>query len=330
MIKIGIDAMGGDDAPEITVKGSMDAIKRFNDIELVLYGDESKIKKYLTDSTRISIVHTEKFLDMGEHNPVLSFRKDPDTSLALALKAGANKEVDAVVSAGPTQALVVGSHMLVKKIPEMKRVALAPILPSADGKGRILLDVGANTELKPEHYLEFARYAMIIAKEIMGVNDPKVGLLNIGTEEGKGRELDQEAYKLLKEELKDSFKGNIEPKELMFTDCDIMLSDGFTGNMVIKTFEGTAKACGYFIKKEIKSSLMAKIGALFMKKALKNFKKRFDSSEIGGAMICGVKIPVVKAHGSSDQFAYMNAIRQARSLVEKDVINKVSIALKEK
>lgn len=329
MIRIGVDAMGGDDAPKITVEGAMSAIKNFDDIEIVLFGDENKVKPYLTDNTRISIVHTERVVDMGEHNPVAEIKKHKDSSLAMAMKAGKDGLVDAVVSAGPTQVVIIAAHLIVRKLPEMQRVALAPIIPSVDGKGKILLDVGANVELKPEHINELAFYATILARETMGIKNPKVGLVNIGTEEGKGREVDQLSYDLLKNNPKINFGGNVEPKEAFFTDCDILITDGFTGNIMMKSIEGTAKAFKAMLTEEIKASKKASIGyALFMRGAMKKLSKRMDASEIGGAMICGVNIPIVKAHGGSDSYAFMNAIRQARSIVERDVINTVVSTLR--
>lgn len=329
MIKIAVDAMGGDNAPDITVKGAMDAIKEFEDIEILLYGDENKIKPLLTNSERISIVHTDKFIDMGEHDPVASIRNNKDTSLVMAFQAGKNREVDAVVSAGPTQAIVVGAHLIVKKMKSMHRVALAPIIPSLDGNGKILLDCGANVELRPEHLLELALYAKALAAVVLNKSNPKIGLINIGVEEGKGRQVDCETYDLFKSCGKINFAGNIEPKEALTSDCDILVTDGFTGNIFMKTIEGTAKTMGIMLKEEIKKSLGGKIGYLFMKKNLKNYKKRLDPNEVGGAMICGVPVPIVKAHGSSDAYAFKNAIRQVRKLVKGDVIAKIEKSLGE-
>lgn len=323
MIKIAVDAMGGDFGVNTTIEASMSAVKKFKDIEIILYGDEDKIKPLLTNNERISIVHTTNFVDMGEKDPVRAIRNNRDASLVLALKAGKNKEVDAVVSSGPTQCIVVGAHLIIRKLEQMSRVALCPIIPSVDKKGRILLDVGANVELRPEHIVDLAIAASIVSREVLGVANPTVGLLNIGTEPGKGREVDKETYYAL-EACKDiKFGGNVETKELLVSDCDVLITDGFTGNMVMKTMEGTAKAMASILKEEIKSSLGGKIGYLFMKKNLKRFAKRLDASEIGGAMILGIGTPVIKAHGSSDAYAFSNAIRQARIMVQNKVTEKV-------
>ena len=330
MIKIAVDAMGGDFLCDTTVKGSMEAIKEFKDIEIVLYGDKDKINPLLTNSNRITIVDTKKYVDMGEHDPVSYIRNNRDASLCMALQAGHDKEVDAVVSAGPTQCVIVGSHLIVRKLKEMSRVALCPIIPSLDGRGRLMLDVGANVELRPEHILDLALFATTISREILKVNDPQVGLLNIGTEKGKGRQVDNETYELLEANENINFYGNVETKEILTSPCDIFITDGFTGNMVMKTMEGTAKAMGKMLKEEIKSSWGGKIGYLFMRENLKRFQKRMDASEIGGAMIIGIPTPVVKAHGSSDPYAFKNAIRQARLMVETNLIEKVVSALPKK
>lgn len=330
MIKIAVDAMGGDFTVETTVPAAQMAVKEFKDIEIVLFGDENKIKPLLKNDERITIVHTPKYVDMGEHDPVSYVRRNKDASLCMALKAGKDKECDAVVTAGPTQVVIVGAHLIVRKLKEMSRVALCPIIPSFDKKGRILLDVGANIELRPEHIEEIAIFGATISKEVLGVENPKVGLLNIGTEEGKGRVVDQETYELLKNSKNVNFFGNIEPKEMLMSECDVFVTEGFTGNMVMKTMEGTAKTMGKILKQEIKSSLGGIIGYLFMRKALKRFAKRMDASEVGGAMIIGVPTPVVKAHGSSDPIAFKNAIRQARLMVETDLINKVVSKLPKK
>ena len=322
-MKIAIDAMGGDFGLETTVPAAMAAIKEWPDLSLVLYGDKNKIETLLTDKTRISIVHTTNVLDMGEHNPVRAVRNNRDASLCLALRAAKNKEVDAVVSNGPTQCVVVGAHLIIRRLKGMSRVALCPIVPAVDGSSKLMLDVGANITLDPTQINELATFASVVSKEVFKVKNPSVGLLNIGTEEGKGRPQDIETYELLKSNPNFPFFGNVETKDVLTTKADIMVTDGFTGNMVLKTIEGVAKGVGAMLKEDIKSSLSGKIGYLFLRKNLKHFKKRLDPGEVGGAMILGIGTPVVKAHGSSDAYAYKNAIRLARNMVLGDVINKV-------
>ncbi|MDY3195797.1 MAG: phosphate acyltransferase PlsX [Paracholeplasma sp.] len=327
MIKIAVDAMGGDFAPKITILGAMDAVKQFEDIEITLFGDQDKINDFLIAHPRIKVEQTTQVIDMGEKDPIRAIRNNKDSSMVKAMYSVKEGQTQALVSAGPTQAIIAGAHLVIKRMPLMHRVALAPIIPSTDGRGRILLDVGANIELRSEHLLELALYATITAKEYLGIKNPKVALINIGSEEGKGRELEKETFQLLKNHPMINFIGNIEGKEVLSTDADIMLTDGYTGNVLMKTVEGTAKAMGSMLKEEIKSSLGGKIGYLFMKKNLKRFSKRLDASEIGGAMIFGIQAPVIKAHGSSSAYAFKNAIAQARLFVKNDVLNQVNEAL---
>lgn len=323
MIKIAVDAMGGDYGLNTTIPAAMKAVKDFKDIEIVLYGDETKINLLLTNKERISVVNTTQVLDMGEHDAIKAIRNNRDSSMVSALRAGKNKEVDAVVSNGPTQCLIAGAHLVVRKLEQMSRVALCPIIPSLDGRGRLLLDVGANVELRPEHLHELAVVGSIVAEEVLGKKNPKVGLINIGSEEGKGRSVEQETYELFKNSKDINFYGNIEPNHVLDSDCDIYVTDGFTGNIVIKSVEGTAKIMGQMLTEEIKSSMGGKIGYLFMRKNLKRFKRRLDTSEVGGAMVLGVGVPVVKCHGSSLEHDFYCAIRQARIMVNNKVVEKV-------
>lgn len=329
MVKLAIDAMGGDFAPEETVKGVNLAIKEFSDIELVLYGDEVEIKKYLEESDRVKIVHAPSKIDMGEKDPIGEIRRNRDTSLVKAFEAVKNKEVDGVVTAGPTQAVISAAHLIIRRIKGMKRVALCPTLPNIGDKARILLDVGANIELRSEHLVQLAEYATIYLREVKGIKDPLIGLLNIGTEPGKGREVDKETYYAMEANKNIHFYGNVEPKELFSTPCDALITDGFTGNMVIKTCEGSAKAIGGFLKTEIKASFMAKIGYFFMSKVFKRFKKIMNSDEIGGAVLFGVDGTVVKSHGSSSAYAFYRAIEKAREISIAQVTDKMKKIIEE-
>lgn len=323
MIKIGIDANGGDLGVAATVPGAMRAISLYDDIEIVLFGDESKIKPLLTNSERISIVHTDQTMSMGEKDPITAVRKNKNSSLCMAMYAAKNGEVDAVVTSGPTQCVVVAAHLIIKRLKQMERVALCPIIPNMDGNPRLLLDVGANIELKPEHLGQFAVFASVVAKEILNIENPTCGLLNIGSEPGKGRQFEKDAFNYLSELKTINFYGNVEPDELVNCPTSIVLSDGFTGNIAMKSLEGTAKNMGKMLKADIASSLGGKIGYLFMRKNLKRFAKRMDTKEVGGAMILGIGKPVVKAHGNSDGYAFSSAIKQVRTMVKSDLINKV-------
>lgn len=323
MVKLGIDIMGGDHAPLEIIKGVKLALDRFSDLELVLFGDEAIIKENLGENNRVKIVHAPSKIDMGEKDPIGEIRRNRESSLVKAFQAVKDKQIDGVVTAGPTQGVVTAAHLVVRRIKGMKRTALCPMLPNMGGKHRLLLDVGANLELRSEHILQLAQYASIYLREVYGVKNPLVGLMNVGTEPGKGREVDKEAFDLMTKDQNVNFYGNIEGKELFSTECDIIVTDGFSGNLVMKTCEGVAKAVGSFMKEEISKSFKNKIGYLLMKGVFKNFKKTLNADEIGGANLFGVDGVVVKAHGSSDGYAFSNAINQARMAVKADVITKM-------
>lgn len=328
MIKLAIDAAGGDYSYETTIPACLAAIEKNENLSLVLFGDEEKIKAKLGENTkRIEIVHSPRLIDMGEHDPISEIRRNKDTSMVMSFQAVKDKIVDGVVTCGPTQGVIVAAHIVIRRIKGMKRVALCPNVPSFKETGAIILDVGANTDIKPEFIVQYAEFANIYVKEVKGITNPKCYLLNIGTEPGKGRVLEQETYELLKNSSI-QFCGNMEPKELLTSDADIIITDGYTGNIAMKSFEGTAKAFGKALKEEIKSSLGGKIGYLFMRKNLKRFQERFSADKIGGANLFGVDGIVVKAHGGSSPEAFENAIHLAYKSVQKDIVNKMKEYLK--
>ncbi len=327
MIKIAVDAMGGDYAPKEQVEGAVMAIRNIDDIELTLYGDEKEIRKYLTDETRITIVQSDGVIGMGEKDPIAAIRGNRKSSMALALSSVRNRDNSAIVSSGATQALIAGAHILVGRLKQMKRTAIAPLIPRADGGTTILLDAGGNLEIKPEFMVQQAYFAQVYSKEVLNVENPKLGLLNIGTEPGKGRQLDKDVFKLFTENDKINFIGNIESKDILTPPCDILISDGFTANMVMKTIVGTAKGMGKMLKQELKQGFLGKIGMLLSARNLKRFKYRLNPEEIGGAMIYGLKGVVVKAQGSSSNIGFYNAIKVAAIIVRKDVLNKVKTIL---
>jgi len=330
MIRLAIDAMGGDHAPEEIIKGINIAVKEFNDVEFNVFGDETIIKQFLIPNKRVKVFHTALFLDMGEKDPVKQFRNNPDMSLFKAMRFVKEGNADAVVSAGPTQCLIVGGVFIIKRMKSMHKIAIAPIIPTANNIPRILLDAGGNIEAKPEHLLEFSIYAANVIKALYNIENPKVGLINIGTEEGKGRELEKEAFELLKHSNKINFIGNVETKEVLTSEANVLVSDGFTANIVLKTIEGTAKGLGIILKKSLTRNIISKLATgLFLNGSIKQFKKTLDPNEVGGAMILGLNSVVIKAHGSSNAFAFKNAIKQARSMVNADVVNKVSELLEQ-
>lgn len=327
MIKIAIDAMGGDFAPKEQVEGTMMAIQNIPDIECTLYGDETEIRKYLTNDERITIVQSEGTIDMGEKDPISAIRKNRKSSLAMALTSVRKNENDGIVSSGATQALIAGAHILVGRMKTMKRTAIAPLIPTVNGGSTILIDSGANIEIKAEYMIQQAHYAHVYAQEVLNIKEPKIGLINIGTEEGKGRSLDQEVYQLLKANQQLNFVGNVEPKQVLNPPCDILLSDGFTANIVMKTIEGTAKGMGQMLKTHLSRGILGKIGLLFSVNNLKRFKKGMSADEIGGAMIYGLRGVVVKAQGASKKKGFYNGIRQAAVIIRNDVVSKVSKVL---
>ncbi|XMB66118.1 phosphate acyltransferase PlsX [Mycoplasmatota bacterium zrk1] len=326
MIRIAVDAMGGDYAPKITVIGAMEAIKKFSDIEITLFGNKYEIHKYLTNSNRISVVHTLEAIKMDEKEAIKKMRRDKKTSMAMAMYSVKEEKNDAFVTAGPTGPFVAGAHLIIRRINGMKRTALTPMFPTVNGHC-LFMDVGANIEIKPEHLLQYAHSGSIYAREVLEIDNPKVALINNGEEKGKGRVIEQEAYKLLEQDPKINFIGNLESKYLFDTDADVVVTDGFTGNAIMKASEGVLKAFSTLLKNEIKKSTKAKLGAVIMKKNLKNVVKKFDASEVGGAILLGVKAPVIKAHGASDAYSFTSAIRQARSIVKKEVVRKISNVL---
>ncbi|MFP4286893.1 MAG: phosphate acyltransferase PlsX [Candidatus Izemoplasmataceae bacterium] len=329
MIKIAVDAMGGDFAPKEQVLGAMMAIKNIPDIEITLYGDIEAIKPYLTDETRIKLIQTEGVIDMGEKDPIRAIRSNRKSSMAQALSSVRNKDNDAIVSSGATQALIAGAHILVGRMKNMKRTAIAPLIPTVDQRQMILLDSGANLEIKPEYMVQQAYFATVYAKEVLNIENPRLGLINIGTEEGKGRDLDNEVAQLFKVNKHLNFIGNVEPKMVLNPPCDILISDGFTANIVMKTIEGTAKGVGAILKEELSRGLLGKIGLALSIKNLKRFKKRLAPEEIGGAMIYGLSGVVVKAQGASKAVGFYNGIRQAAQVVRQNVIEKVSAVIDE-
>ncbi len=316
-MKIAIDAMGGDHGPKETVQGAMKALGQFPDMEIILVGDEQKIRTYLTQEERISIIHAaEEILPTDE--PVRAVRRKKQSSMVLAASLVAEGKADACISAGNTGALMAAGLFVVGRIKGIERPALAPTLPTLDGSGFVLLDVGANSEARPEHLVQFAVMGSVYAEKVRGIEKPRVGLLNIGTEEKKGNELTKAAFTLL-QDAPVNFVGNVESRDLMNGVADVVVTDGFTGNMVLKTTEGTALSMFKMIKEAMMGNMKSKIAAVMLKPELMKIKGKLDYSEYGGAGLFGLKAPVIKAHGSSDAHAFYNAIRQAKIMVEHDV-----------
>ena len=324
-MKLAIDAMGGDYAPKVVVQGVNQAIATYPDIEVMLFGDQAQIEQYLVPSPRITIIHTTEKIE-GDDEPVLSVRRKKQASMVLAAQAVKNGEADALISAGNTGALLVSGLLIVGRIRHIDRPGLMPIIPTGHTEHPLLflMDSGANAECKPINLMQFAVLANFYARRVHGMEQPLVGLLNNGTEETKGNELTKAAYKLLQESDL-NFVGNLEAKSLLSGMADIVITDGFTGNAVLKTLEGSSKALFSLIKEALlNDGLKAKIGGLLIKDTLLKLKDQFDDSKQGGAILLGVKAPVIKAHGSANEEAVFNAIRQAKKCVDVKIIEEIT------
>lgn len=321
MMKLAIDAMGGDHAPKEIVLGSIKAVQSFEDIQITLIGDEKKMKEYLTENERISVIHTDEVI-LATDEPVRAVRRKKKASMVLAANLVKEGEADACISAGNTGAWMTAGLFVVGRIEGVDRPALAPTLPTIGGEGFLFLDVGANVNARPEHLLQYAMIGSIYSKNVRNIANPRVGLLNIGTEEQKGNELMKQTFPLL-QSAPINFIGNVEARDLLTGVADVVVTDGFTGNMVLKSIEGTALSMFQMMKEAMMSSLKSKIAASILKPELKALKNKLDYSEYGGAALFGLKAPVIKAHGSSDANAIFNAIRQTRDMVNKQVANKI-------
>lgn len=321
-MKIAVDAHGGDNAPLEIIKGCRLAADELN-ASIVLVGKEDEIKKvmsdYSIDSTGIEIYNADDVITM-EDDPTAVIKTKKESSMAVAFKLLKDGVCDAFVSAGNTGAVLVGATMIVKRIKGVKRAALATVIPSETGPV-MLTDVGANVVCKAEYIEQFALMASEYMKNMHSVKNPSVGLLNNGTESHKGQDLHQEAYALLKESDKVNFIGNVEGRQLGMGGCDVIVTDGFAGNVALKTYEGVGKMMANNVKGIFKSGILSKVGALFVLKKINAFKKKFDYKEYGGAPLLGISKPVIKAHGSSDAKAFKNAIRQAINYYNSGMIS---------
>ena len=316
--------MGGDKAPEETVMGAIQAAKEF-DVEFVWIGNRNDIERIAKenefDLSRVEIVHTEEVITM-EDNPVCVVRGKTGSSMSVGLKMLAEGKGDAFVSTGNTGALFTGANLIVRKLKGVLRPGIGAILPLQNPV--LLLDTGANVTVTEENLEQFGVMGSAYMRKMYGIENPRVGLLNNGTEECKGTELQQAAYQRLKANGDVNFIGNVEGGAAPFGACDVLVTDGFTGNVFLKAVEGTGKLMFSRIKATLYSSIVTKLAALVIKKPMKAMKKELDPSELGGAPILGISKPVVKAHGSSDAKAYKNAIRQVIGYAESGAIEELT------
>ena len=323
MKKIAVDAMGGDNAPQAIVEGVNQALADFSDIEIQLYGDGAKIKTYLKANDRVSIIHTDEKIN-SDDEPVKAIRKKKQASMVLGAQAVKDGKADAVLSAGNTGALLAAGLLVVGRIKNIDRPGLMSSLPTIDGKGFNMLDLGANAENTAHHLHQYAILGSFYAKNVRGVAHPRIGLLNNGTETTKGDPLRKETFALLAADETLNFIGNVEARDLMNGVADVVVTDGFTGNAVLKSIEGTALGIMEQLKTSIKQAgLRAKLGALLLKNSLYDLKDSLDYSGAGGAVLFGLKAPVVKCHGSSDAKSVYYTIKQIRIMLETDVVGQL-------
>lgn len=329
-MKIVIDAMGGDNAPCAIVDGAIQAINEYG-VNIILTGDKEQIEKELESKTydkdKLEIIHTTQVIQ-NEDKPVMAVRRKKDSSMVVALNLVKEKKADAIVSAGSTGALLAGGTLIVGRIKGIDRPCLCPGLPNIKGGITLLADGGANADCKPKNLTQFAFMSDIYLRKVLGLENPRIGLANIGTEEGKGNELVKEVFYDIKE-LDLNFVGNIEARDVINSVCDALICDGFTGNILLKSCEGVAISLMKLMKEKFMTSFKGKMGALMLKDDFKQIKAMMDYTEYGGAPLLGVKGGVIKAHGSSNGFAIKNAVNQAIKFANGNVVSDIEEVLKQ-
>lgn len=329
-MRVAVDAMGGDHAPQEIVKGAIAAASAVSDLEIILVGVREQIMNAAGElPTRVSIVEASEVIE-NEDKPLMAIRRKKDSSMVVALHMLKDGKADAVVSAGNTGALMAGASLLVGRIPGIGKPALAPVLPTEDGKGVVAVDIGATMDPRPENLYQYAIMGNLYAQTVFGLKEPRVGLLNVGTEAEKGNELAKQTYKMLAESRM-NFVGNVEAREVMRGQCDVLICDGFVGNVLLKSMEGVAQSLFSEIKGAINTGgVKAKLGALLLKDTLKGLKGKMDYSEHGGSPLLGINGICVKCHGSSNAVTVKNAIlKQAYLLAESRAIATIAKIMEE-
>ena len=326
-MKIILDAMGGDNAPQAPVLGALQAAKDFG-AQITLVGKGEEILKVLKDNSiadlpeGMEIANADEVVDMHD-DPANVIRKKKNSSMVIGLRMLSEGQGDAFISAGSTGALLSGATLIVKRVKGIRRAAMGPVMPNKAGGKTVILDCGANAECTPEFLLQFGLVGALYAKKYLGVAEPKVGLLNIGSEDTKGTPLQKEAYALLKDASEQgliNFVGNVEGRDVPLGAVDVVVCDGFAGNVLLKSIEGTAMFMGSLMKHRIfKRNWISPIGYLFCKPGVDEVMKMLDYREIGGTQFLGIKKPVIKAHGSSDALAFRNAVKQAMDAAQSDI-----------
>lgn len=325
LIKVAVDAMGGDYAPLEPVKGAIEAVNAKEELFVYLVGQEEAVQKELEKYTypkeRVQVVPASQVIETGEP-PVSAIQKKKDSSLVVALRLVRQGEASAFVSCGSTGAVLVGGQVLVGKIKGVERAPLAPLIPTENGFS-LLIDCGANVDARSSHLVQFARMGSIYMENVMGIKNPRVGLVNIGAEEEKGNALVKETFPLLKECKDINFIGNVEARDIPKGVCDVVVCEAFVGNVILKLYEGVGGTLIKKIKDGMMSSLRSKIGALLVKPALKETMKTFNASEYGGAPLLGLKGLVVKSHGNSKANEIRNSIFQCITFTQEDICGKI-------
>lgn len=329
MMKIVLDAMGGDNAPKVNVDGAIDALREFDDIEIVLVGPQALMEKtigeyadqaaYAAVKERLHIANATEVISTEEH-PVMALRRKKDSTFNVGMDIVRRKEAQAFVSAGSTGAVMAGAMFKIGRIKGVDRPAIGALMP-VPGRPMLLMDAGANTDCKPEWINQFAMMGSIYMNRVMGVENPEVGLVNIGVEAAKGNEQAQQAYALMGAQKTYRFIGNVEARDTLAGQCDVLAADGFVGNVVLKNTEGVISALFKLLKEGLLGSTKGKIAALLAKDTFKALKNSFNSEEVGGAPLLGVEGVVIKAHGNSQARAIFCAIRQARTVVTTGVVD---------
>lgn len=329
MIKIAVDAMGGDNAPSEIVKGAVEAVNERKDITVCLTGQETVIKKelekYTYNKEQIEIVNASEVIETGEP-PVNAIRKKRDSSIVVGMNLVKNGQADGFVSAGSSGAVLVGGQVIVGRIKGVERPPLAPLIPTEKGVS-LLIDCGANVDARPSHLVQFAQMGSIYMEHVLGIKNPRVAIVNIGAEEEKGNALVKETFPLLKECPGINFIGSIEAREIPHGGADVIVCEAFVGNVILKLYEGVGATLISMVKKGLMSSFRSKLGALLIKPALKSTLKSFDATEYGGAPLLGLKGLVVKTHGSSKANEVKNSIIQCISFKEQGIGDKIKECL---